>query len=121
MSRANGAFDFQTREDWNIFRRTSVLGEVDDQASPPSLSALLGENRAAPRPLSLALVFLVDSAADSGELQVLRLKISGELVKNPRQQLPPMVDEKRAVDIPSGVFSVILEGGRWWLSLGAKR
>ncbi|KAM3585292.1 uncharacterized protein V6R79_013191 [Siganus canaliculatus] len=33
-----------------------------------------------PRPLSPALGF--DSAADSGELQVLRLKISGGLVKN---------------------------------------
>lgn len=94
MSRANGAFDFKTREDWNIFRRTSVLGEVDDQASPPSLSALLGENRAAPRPLSLALVFLVDSAADSGELQVLRLKISGGLVKTPASSYLPWLTRR---------------------------
>lgn len=64
------------------------------------------------RPLSPAPLF--DSAADSGELQVLRLKISGGLVKR-RQRLPPVVDEKRAVDFPSGVFSVILGGGRlWW-------
>ncbi|KAL7369865.1 hypothetical protein ABVT39_011040 [Epinephelus coioides] len=52
------------------------------------------------RPLSLALVF--DCAADSGELQVLGLKISGGLVRR-RRRLPPVVDEKRAVDFPSGV------------------
>lgn len=52
------------------------------------------------RLLSPALVF--DSAADSGKLQVLLLKISGGLVKC-RQRLPPVVDEKRAVDFPSGV------------------
>lgn len=64
------------------------------------VSPVLGENRAVMRPLSCAMVF--DSAADSGELQVLRLKISGGLVKR-RQLLPPVVEQRRAVDFPSGV------------------
>lgn len=72
-----------------------VLGEIADLVHSP-----VGENRAVVRPLSPALVF--DSAADFGELQVLRLKISGGLEKA-RQLLLPAVDEKRAVDFSSGV------------------
>lgn len=69
------------------------------------------------RPWSPALV--CDSAADSGELQVLRLKMSGGSVK-PLQLPPPMVDEKRAVDVPSG-FSLIPGGGRWRTSFCCRR
>lgn len=84
-------FDFKTQEDWNIFRRTcrlqrSVLGEMDDQASPFITFCPSWWEQSGAEAFESRSGFLVDSAADSGELQVLCLKISGELVK---KKTPP--------------------------------
>ena len=93
--------------------QTSVLGEIADQEHSPSLSTPLGENRAVVRPLSPARSGFWQHCTDSGELQVLRLKISGGLVKR-RQLLPPVGRREESCWLPKWCFSVILGGGRLW-------